>query len=240
MSVAALPYPAVLPHPSAGKSDDFLLRLSVQQYHDMFRQGILAEDDPVELLEGFLVVKMSKNPPLSKSNGRVQARLGAALPTGFFIRAQEPVTLDDGQPEPDVAVVRGDDDRYTDRHPGPAEAPLVVEVADESLARDRTAKLRSYARAGIAVCWIVNLVERPVERLREPGAGHRAGRVRRAAGVHAGPARAGADRRAGGRRSGGGRPAAVRRPPWPTMWPNCRHGPGECDRRPSLPESHRI
>lgn len=163
MSVAPLPPLAALPHPSAGKSDDFLFRLSVDQYHDMVRQGILSEDDPVELLEGFLVVKMSKNPPHTKSTGRVQSRLNALLAAGFYTRAQEPITLADGEPEPDVAVVRGDDDRYTDRHPGPAEAPLVVEVADVSLARDRTVKLRSYARAGIAVYWIVNLVERQVE-----------------------------------------------------------------------------
>jgi Uma2 family endonuclease len=170
MSVASLPSPAVLPHPSAGKSDEFLFRLGVGQYHDMVRQGILAEDDPVELLEGFLVVKMSKNPPHTKSTGRVQSRLNALLPVGFYTRAQEPVTLADGEPEPDVAVVRGDDDRYTDRHPGPAETPLVVEVADVSLSRDRTLKLRGYARAGIAVYWIVNLVGRQVEVYAEPAA----------------------------------------------------------------------
>jgi len=40
---------------------------------------------------------------------------------------------------------------------------LVIEVADSSLSRDRGIKLRSYARAGIACYWIINLLERCVE-----------------------------------------------------------------------------
>jgi Uma2 family endonuclease len=134
----------------------------------MIQQGILTDDEPVELLEGFLVVKMSKNPPHSKSTGRVQRHLDTRLPGGFFTRAQEPVTLDDGEPEPDVAVVRGTDEQYTTRHPGPADVPLVVEVADSTVIRDRTMKMRSYARAGIPVYWIVNLLARQVEVYERP------------------------------------------------------------------------
>ena len=37
-------------------------RLSVKQYHAMIQAGILSEDDPVELLEGWLVNKIPKNP----------------------------------------------------------------------------------------------------------------------------------------------------------------------------------
>ncbi|MDB5294235.1 MAG: hypothetical protein JWO31_218 [Phycisphaerales bacterium] len=168
MSVAPLPASAPPPPPAAGVTEDFVFRLSVRQYHDMIRQGILVDGDPVELLEGMLVVKMSKNPLHSKSTGRVQSHLNAVLPGGYYARVQEPVTLADGEPEPDVAVVRGTDDEYTDCHPGPADAPLVVEVADSSLARDRTLKLRGYARAGVLVYWIVNLIERQVEVYEQP------------------------------------------------------------------------
>ena len=41
---------------------DVIWRFSVEQYHAMIQAGILTEDDPVELLEGWLVTKMSKNP----------------------------------------------------------------------------------------------------------------------------------------------------------------------------------
>jgi hypothetical protein len=39
-----------------------IMRLSVEQYHRMMEAGILWSGDPVELLEGWLVIKMSKNP----------------------------------------------------------------------------------------------------------------------------------------------------------------------------------
>ena len=37
-------------------------RFSVQEYHAMTRAGILSEDDPCELLEGWLVSKMPRTP----------------------------------------------------------------------------------------------------------------------------------------------------------------------------------
>ena len=41
-----------------------IYRLTVAQYHAMAEAGILTEDDPVELLEGWLVQKMTKYPPM--------------------------------------------------------------------------------------------------------------------------------------------------------------------------------
>jgi hypothetical protein len=40
-----------------------VLRLTVEQYHGMIRAGILVDGDPIELLEGWLVQKMTKYPP---------------------------------------------------------------------------------------------------------------------------------------------------------------------------------
>jgi hypothetical protein len=40
-------------------------RLTVAQYHEMIQVGILTEHDQLELLEGLLVTKMTKNPPHS-------------------------------------------------------------------------------------------------------------------------------------------------------------------------------
>jgi hypothetical protein len=40
-----------------------IYRLSTAQYHAMAKAGILTADDRVELLQGWLVAKMSKNPP---------------------------------------------------------------------------------------------------------------------------------------------------------------------------------
>ena len=44
----------------AGLPLESLYRLTVEQYHALAREGILTDDDPVELLEGLLVCKMTK------------------------------------------------------------------------------------------------------------------------------------------------------------------------------------
>jgi len=48
----------ILPIPGA-----VLYRLSAEQYEAMGRAGILTEHDRVELIQGLLVTKMTRNPP---------------------------------------------------------------------------------------------------------------------------------------------------------------------------------
>jgi Uma2 family endonuclease len=148
--------------------DDAVYRLSVEQYHGMISAGVLAEDEAVELLEGWLVPKMTKNPRHRVATGLVRRALERAVPAGWFVDSQEPVTTADSEPEPDVSVIRGELRQYLSNHPGSRDTALVVEVADASLARDRTTKQRVYARAGVPVYWIVNLVDRRVEVHTEP------------------------------------------------------------------------
>jgi Uma2 family endonuclease len=73
------------------------------------------------------------------------------------------LTLPDSEPEPDLAIVRESPDDYLSRHPLPAEVGLVVEVSDSTLDGDRIDKGRIYARAGIAIYWIVNIPDQQVE-----------------------------------------------------------------------------
>jgi Uma2 family endonuclease len=138
-------------------------RLSVNQYHGMIRAGILTDDDPVELLEGWLAAKMPKSPRHRLVTQLMREALAKILPAGWLVDAQEPITTDDSEPEPDLVVVRGERRDYADRHPGPRDLALVIEVADTTLQRDRTLKKRLYARAGILAYWIVNLNEKQIE-----------------------------------------------------------------------------
>ncbi|MEP0792285.1 MULTISPECIES: Uma2 family endonuclease [Cyanophyceae] len=143
-------------------------RLSVEQYHQMIRLGILSDDDPVELLDGWLVYKMPKNPPHRATTKLTRNALEAVIPEGWYVDTQEPITLADSEPEPDVVVVRGNTRDYLDRHPGASDIALIIEVADSTLERDRTSKQRLYARAGIPIYWIINLPEKQVEVYTEP------------------------------------------------------------------------
>lgn len=155
---------------NAALPPDFVCRLSVEQFHQMLDSGILTEGDPLELLDGWLVPKMMKNPSHSVATELVRKALERVVPEGWFVRPQEPITLATSEPEPDVAVVRGQLRDYLHRHPIASEVALVVEVAGVSLQRDRTLKRRIYAAAGIPLYWIVNLVDGCVEAYSQPSA----------------------------------------------------------------------
>jgi Uma2 family endonuclease len=134
----------------------------------MIATGVLTDDDHVELLEGWILPKMPKNPPhVFAVETLIELFLQINL-TGYFIRGQNPVTTADSEPEPDVCIVRGSRRDYLKRHPRPKDAALVVEVAESSIARDRGLKRRIYARALAPVYWIVNLEERQIEVYSEP------------------------------------------------------------------------
>ncbi len=157
-----------IPLENTGVSLEGLWRLSVEQYHAMIQASILDEDDPVELLDGWLVTKMPKNPKHSPATQLGQEALARVLPPNWHVRGQEPVTLQDSEPEPDVVIARGTLRQYLDHHPGPHEVALIVEVADSSLQRDRMLKRRLYAAAEIPVYWVVNLLEACIEVFSDP------------------------------------------------------------------------
>jgi len=142
--------------------------MSLEQYHSMIRMGILTDDDPVELLDGWLVEKMPKKPPHRVSTRLTRQALERIVPAGWHVDSQEPVTLGNSEPEPDVAVVRGEPRDYLEAHPGPGDLALLVEVADTTLQRDQGPKKRVYARARIPIYWIVNLPDNRLEVYSEP------------------------------------------------------------------------
>jgi hypothetical protein len=150
-------------HPPRGGPQVMLWRCSVEQYHEMTRRGILGPEDRVELLEGLIVKKMTKYPLHTTVAYRLVSALECAIPQGFYVRAQDPVTLSTSEPEPDAAVTRGACDDYSERHPNAADIPLIAEVADSSLADDRSYKKRLYADNRITIYWIVNLIDRQIE-----------------------------------------------------------------------------
>lgn len=138
-------------------------RFTVAEYHHLIRLGILTEDDNLELIEGYLVHKMSRNPPHDGTIMAAHAALSRVLPSGWVFRIQSAITLPDSEPEPDLALVRGDVRTYFARHPGPTDFGTVIEVSDSTLDGDRNDKARMYARARIPEYWIINLVDRQVE-----------------------------------------------------------------------------
>jgi Uma2 family endonuclease len=144
-----------------------LRRWTRREYERLVDLGAF-EREPVELLDGQLIVAEPQGSYHVTAVGSLGSRLATVLPPGWIVRVQAPLALDEASaPEPDLAVVRGTWADYRDAHP--TSAALVVEVADSSLAFDRDQKGSLYARARLAEYWIVNLVDRVLEVYRDPG-----------------------------------------------------------------------
>ncbi len=117
-----------------------------------------------ELIDGEIISKMGQKPAhrmvvvllhdlLIAIFGRLRVQSQAAIELG---RAAD----DYNEPEPDLAVTDEPNTAYADRHPGPDDLLLVVEVADTTLEFDRVRKAELYARAGIREYWVADIVGR--------------------------------------------------------------------------------
>jgi Uma2 family endonuclease len=141
-------------------------RWTREQYYEMAARGWFRGKRAL-LLGGEIIEMMPQGNWHSVVIGKVQYALDRAFPHGsFWVRIQMPLDLPDGtsEPEPDVAVVPGKPDDYTQH---PSTALLVVEVSDSSLRLDRR-KANAYAAAGVPDYWIVNLPDHVVELYRDP------------------------------------------------------------------------
>jgi Uma2 family endonuclease len=144
-----------------------LRRWTRAEYERLIEIGVFHPGEPIELLGGELMVSEPQGSAHYTAIGLMEDALRAALGPGWLVRSQGPIALtDDSEPEPDVAVTRGSRRDYSREHP--ARPALVVEVAESSLSLDREHKGSLYARAGVADCWTLNLVERVLEIYRDP------------------------------------------------------------------------
>jgi Uma2 family endonuclease len=137
------------------------------EYERLVDLAVFQPGDRVELVGGQLVVREPQGSPHAVAAGLAEDTLRAAFGSGWVVRVQMPVALDnESEPEPDVAVCAGSPRDYLAGHP--TRPVLVVEVADSSLAFDREHKGSLYARARVLDYWIVNLVDRVLEVYRDP------------------------------------------------------------------------
>ncbi|MGH7967452.1 MAG: Uma2 family endonuclease [Limisphaerales bacterium] len=137
--------------------------LSVEDYH---RLGEFNEKGRrTELIRGIVIEKMSKSPVHSTMVVLLYRLLLARVPKGFTVRQEQPLTLKDSEPEPDIAIVCGTERDFLDAHPGTAQ--LVIEVALASAALDRE-NASLYAEACVKEYWIVLGKEHQVEVYRRP------------------------------------------------------------------------
>jgi len=137
-------------------------RHDAESYFALAEEGLIAPDDRTELLDGVIVAMAPQSPMHAAGVYRVEQALRAAFPPETVIRTQMSFVAGAASvPEPDLAVLCGQEDDYVTRHP--SAALLVVEVAVTTVAQDRLTKARIYAGAGVKNYWIVQPEQEWVE-----------------------------------------------------------------------------
>jgi Uma2 family endonuclease len=147
-----------------------LYRMTLEKYEALVGSGAFSARDRFYLINGFLVAKLTQNPPHTTADELCGPALQAVIRPGWHVRSAKPIRIPSqaSKPEPDRCVVRGSIRDYARRDPEPGDVALVVEIADSRLEEDRKLA-RLYAAAGIPVYWIVNLIDRRVEVYTDPG-----------------------------------------------------------------------
>lgn len=147
-------------------------RITVAEYERMIEEGLLTEDDRVELLEGVIVEMSPIGVPHATAVNNLTRYFARHAPDDVVVSVQNPTRLSGfSQPQPDLLLYRPAAGRNARHHPLPAETLLLVEVSDSTLVYDRDEKLPSYATAGVPEVWIVDIEGRRVLRYRKPSGG---------------------------------------------------------------------
>jgi Uma2 family endonuclease len=140
--------------------------ISVETYHRLAEQGLVEAN--TELLRGVIIEKISKSPLHVAIVRKLFEAASAAALASRFVRKEDPLTLRDSEPEPDIAVVEGRPEDYRQAHP--RTALLVIEVAVSTEEADRE-KAAIYAEAGIPEYWLVCPEKKTIEVFARPDQG---------------------------------------------------------------------
>jgi Uma2 family endonuclease len=123
----------------------------------------LFDNQRVERIDGEIIEMTAQNEPHIDMISRLLRLLIPQIPTTHQLRCQAGLTIGNSDPEPDFAIIT----LPKPAQGAPTTPPLVIEVADSSLALDRK-KADLYASAAIPEYWIINLQSRQIERYTDP------------------------------------------------------------------------
>lgn len=137
----------------------FTYKWSINEWHELVESGLLA-DKPVELLEGEIVEMSPEREEHTYTNDDVAELLREKLKGLAKIRESHPITLDNSEPEPDIAIVKLPKTIYTKHHPYPEDIYWLIEISNKALKIDLENKSRIYARNGIPEYWIIDLINK--------------------------------------------------------------------------------
>ncbi|MBA2494817.1 MAG: Uma2 family endonuclease [Acidobacteria bacterium] len=148
-------------------------RFRVEDFRKMTEAGILTEESGWEIIDGYLIDKMS----IGSNHAGTVKLLGEMLRdltrNKALVSVQDPIHIDDyNEPEPDIALLKRRSDFYKKGHPLPQDVLLLIEVSNSTIEYDREIKRMLYAKAEIVEFWLVNLQDNTVEVYSQPKNGN--------------------------------------------------------------------
>ena len=143
-------------------------RFNIEGYERTARAGVW-DDTRVELLDGEVFPMTPIGPEHVFSVARLVETFVFQFAEQAMVVSQSPLHLPpDGEPEPDVVLLKLPKERYQSRLPNGEDVLLLIEVSKSTLEYDRLKKLPIYARANIPEVWIRNLIDNQLEVYRNP------------------------------------------------------------------------
>jgi Uma2 family endonuclease len=140
------------------------LKWTREQYYELDRLGFF-DDKRTELLEGRIVFMSPINFPHSVAVENIEKILRAVFEPENYVRTQVPLNCSTSDPQPDVQVLPGRRESYSDHG---TQALLIVEVADTTFSRDTKTKMKIYAKTGNPDYWVLDLKRSELLVFREP------------------------------------------------------------------------
>jgi Uma2 family endonuclease len=134
---------------------------SINKWHELVDSGVL-EGHKVELLEGDIVEMSPEGVEHSFTNESIVIYLRNKLSRLAHVRECHPITLDNSEPEPDIAIVRLPLALYRTHHPYAEDIYWLIEVSQRTLKKDLERKVITYARNGIAEYWVIDLKNKKI------------------------------------------------------------------------------
>ena len=132
---------------------------TMEQWYQLIETGVLA-DAEVEFLDGEIIEMSPEGIPHSFTGRSVGNYLRSLLTDVALISEAYPITLDNSEPRPDIAIVRLPEAIYARHHPYPKDIYWLIEISNSTLKIDRTKKAAIYARNKISEYWILDLVNK--------------------------------------------------------------------------------
>ena len=138
-------------------------KITVDEYYEMARVGLIDPDARVELIEGEIVALA----PIGNPHGYVvdvlNDRLCAAVHGRAIVRVQGALRLSNRtELQPDLSLLKLPSEQYREKQASASDALLVIEVSDTTLHKDLHVKVPLYARHGVPEVWVIDLKEKCV------------------------------------------------------------------------------